>query len=538
MYVPPTTPKKSDKGLDMPTLPTDEAAILDQIFGKSAKIPHTPNKARPKRRAIMVQEDDPPQTNATVADDPGTAQTRISPEILAKIGKLFPKTNKTDQEPKDKSKKDAEILRLKKENDRLINLVEKMSNQIDGLQKQLENVMKLLTKDQSTNQQISSMETSLQTNEVQDVELSTPTTPNKNNSKKRSPDQVATNRVPQAYFQNKYIHSPKQRIFLKASSPQRCNNLFNDFDSWCKDLVLKPNRNIPLGSLKHIFKTSTTILQNKYNHSPKQRIFLKASSPQRCNNLFNDFDSWFKNLVLKPNRNIPLKQAFKIALRTMKLELHMIIVTYQETKHIFKKIVEEPDAHAPETRKRFERKKRRQDDILGEKMISLLEKSNEKATEEEDPDRAFLISLLPTLKGFDEDKKLQFRAEVLRIMMDIKKVRPFFQQPENHQLPPQMGDPRAHINSQSSRPPMNYGYGAFHPHPNYYTTDSQSSASCLRPSSAAYASSCTPSPVSHSRPSSAASFNITQPSTQSHPPPLTQLIGMDSEDLDDIQMLN
>ncbi|XP_031356719.1 uncharacterized protein LOC116180710 [Photinus pyralis] len=83
----------------------------------------------------------------------------------------------------------------------------------------------------------------------------------------------------------------------------------------------------------------------------------------------------------------------------------------EDEPHTQENIVEEPDANAPETRKRFERKKRRQDDILGEKMISLLEKSNEKATEEEDADRSFLISLLPTLKGFDEDKKLQFRAK-------------------------------------------------------------------------------------------------------------------------------
>lgn len=37
-------------------------------------------------------------------------------------------------------------------------------------------------------------------------------------------------------------------------------------------------------------------------------------------------------------------------------------------------------------------------------------------------DRAFMESILPTLKTFDEGKRLQFRAEVLRIMMELKNI--------------------------------------------------------------------------------------------------------------------
>jgi hypothetical protein len=40
---------------------------------------------------------------------------------------------------------------------------------------------------------------------------------------------------------------------------------------------------------------------------------------------------------------------------------------------------------------------------------------------EEDADRSFLLSLLPHIKGFNEDQKLVFQSEVLRLIMQIKR---------------------------------------------------------------------------------------------------------------------
>lgn len=67
----------------------------------------------------------------------------------------------------------------------------------------------------------------------------------------------------------------------------------------------------------------------------------------------------------------------------------------------------------------FQRRKRKKKDHLDEKIISFLEESK---TMEHDDDRAFLVSLLPTLKTFNEVEKLQFRSEVMRIMMEIKNI--------------------------------------------------------------------------------------------------------------------
>lgn len=83
----------------------------------------------------------------------------------------------------------------------------------------------------------------------------------------------------------------------------------------------------------------------------------------------------------------------------------------------------------------FEPKRRRKDDTSDEESVPLFGESRQKIQHEsEDADRAFLISLLPALRSLDEDKKLQFRAEVLRIMMDIKNVPPI-SQPHYNNLP-------------------------------------------------------------------------------------------------------
>ncbi|KAK4886261.1 hypothetical protein RN001_002532 [Aquatica leii] len=70
----------------------------------------------------------------------------------------------------------------------------------------------------------------------------------------------------------------------------------------------------------------------------------------------------------------------------------------------------------------FQRKKRRRNDDIDQKLISLLYYAK---NEEDDNDRAFVTSLLPTLKSFDEGQKLQLRAEVLRIMLEIKQIPPY-----------------------------------------------------------------------------------------------------------------
>ncbi|KAK4871999.1 hypothetical protein RN001_016123 [Aquatica leii] len=70
----------------------------------------------------------------------------------------------------------------------------------------------------------------------------------------------------------------------------------------------------------------------------------------------------------------------------------------------------------------FQRKKRRRNDDIDQKLISFL---HDAKNEEDDDDRAFVTSLLPSLKSFDEGQKLQFRAEVLRIMLEIKQIPPY-----------------------------------------------------------------------------------------------------------------
>ncbi|KAK4881016.1 hypothetical protein RN001_004335 [Aquatica leii] len=66
----------------------------------------------------------------------------------------------------------------------------------------------------------------------------------------------------------------------------------------------------------------------------------------------------------------------------------------------------------------FQSKKRRHNDDIDQKLISLL---HDAKNEKDDDDRAFVTSLLPNVKSFDEGQKLQFRAEVSRIMLEINK---------------------------------------------------------------------------------------------------------------------
>lgn len=45
------------------------------------------------------------------------------------------------------------------------------------------------------------------------------------------------------------------------------------------------------------------------------------------------------------------------------------------------------------------------------------------ASSQEDEDRSFLESLLPTLRLFNNDQKLLFRSKIIQTMMDIKQQR-------------------------------------------------------------------------------------------------------------------
>jgi hypothetical protein len=62
--------------------------------------------------------------------------------------------------------------------------------------------------------------------------------------------------------------------------------------------------------------------------------------------------------------------------------------------------------------------KRQKLDHLGENLLTLFKSSKET---EEDADRSFLLSLLPHIKGFNEDQKLVFQSEVLQLIMQIKR---------------------------------------------------------------------------------------------------------------------
>lgn len=69
----------------------------------------------------------------------------------------------------------------------------------------------------------------------------------------------------------------------------------------------------------------------------------------------------------------------------------------------------------------FERKKSTKKNPLEESLIRFL---NRPEATETDAAKSFLDSLLPTLKNFTEDQKLQFRVQVLNLMMKIKSPPP------------------------------------------------------------------------------------------------------------------
>lgn len=74
-----------------------------------------------------------------------------------------------------------------------------------------------------------------------------------------------------------------------------------------------------------------------------------------------------------------------------------------------------------QSKENFTRKKRKKTDTLDNKLIAFLD---ETAKNKVDDHKAFFTSLLPQLKSFTETQTLQFRSEVLRIIMEIKHVVP------------------------------------------------------------------------------------------------------------------
>ena len=66
----------------------------------------------------------------------------------------------------------------------------------------------------------------------------------------------------------------------------------------------------------------------------------------------------------------------------------------------------------------FKRQKRSKNSAFEESLIDLLKESKEK---EDDDDKAFFTSLLPSVKTFTPDQKLMFRSQVLQLVMSMKR---------------------------------------------------------------------------------------------------------------------
>nr|CAH7736001.1 unnamed protein product [Callosobruchus chinensis] len=76
----------------------------------------------------------------------------------------------------------------------------------------------------------------------------------------------------------------------------------------------------------------------------------------------------------------------------------------------------------PKTSQTFTRKKIKQKESVDDKLLQFLKDSEDS---DRDDHKAFLMSLLPTVRSFDESQMLMFRSEVLRIIMDLKKIQPY-----------------------------------------------------------------------------------------------------------------
>lgn len=75
-----------------------------------------------------------------------------------------------------------------------------------------------------------------------------------------------------------------------------------------------------------------------------------------------------------------------------------------------------------QTSQTFTRQKRKKKEAVDDKLLQFLKNSEDS---DRDDHKAFLISLLPTLRSFNECQTLTFRSEVLRIIMEIKNIPPY-----------------------------------------------------------------------------------------------------------------
>lgn len=80
--------------------------------------------------------------------------------------------------------------------------------------------------------------------------------------------------------------------------------------------------------------------------------------------------------------------------------------------------VEEDDCNpSPRQSAARQRKRRLEESSFEERLLEMLKECVER---DDDADHCFFVSLLPTLKTFDDDQKLQFRMQVLGLMTQIK----------------------------------------------------------------------------------------------------------------------
>ena len=97
------------------------------------------------------------------------------------------------------------------------------------------------------------------------------------------------------------------------------------------------------------------------------------------------------------------------------------------------------------------KRKRRGTSAFEDSLLAFLTDSKEK---EDNKDRSFLMSLLPTVKTFNSNQKLIFRPEVLETMMRIKQTSNLQSYPANTSSLPQPPTPYPH-STNSFLPTMN-----------------------------------------------------------------------------------
>ncbi|CAG9763646.1 unnamed protein product [Ceutorhynchus assimilis] len=81
------------------------------------------------------------------------------------------------------------------------------------------------------------------------------------------------------------------------------------------------------------------------------------------------------------------------------------------------KEIDEKEFQAERLQPLFDKKRASKKNALEESLVTFLKKSEVPIHDE---DKSFLDSLLPTLRNFNQDQKLQFRIEVLNLMVKIK----------------------------------------------------------------------------------------------------------------------